>query len=311
MGKQFTEFIRNTIHVAIRDKQKRQMIGIVVAVVAMIGTLGTGIYSYYQLHTIRPQYLLQHDKISSLKETVSKRDQQLRYLSGRINELQSRLLTLASLEAKIRKLAGAKPSAHPSFSGIGGSETDAMDPVDTTAKDQEDLEKYLNSQINRLNKVASQGVGNMQGLLEALKAERQILAVIPSIDPVDGGTITSGFGYRKSPFTGKREFHAGVDIADQWGSPVKATANGVVKYAGRDGGLGNAVIINHGHGIQTRYGHLSKIRVKSGQKVKKGQLIGAVGTTGMSTGPHLHYEVRFNGIPMNAANYLPEYLAKN
>ncbi len=311
MGKQFTEFIRNTIHVAIRDKQKRFMIGIVVAVVAMIGTLGTGIYSYYKLHTIQPQYLLQHNKISSLKETVSKRDQQLRYLSGRIDELQSRLLTLASLEAKIRKLAGAKPPAHTAFSGVGGTETDAMDPVDATAKDQEDLAKYLNTQINRLNKVASQGVDNMQGLLEALKAERQILAVIPSIDPVDGGTITSGFGYRKSPFTGKREFHAGVDIADQWGSPVKATANGVVKYAGRDGGLGNAVIINHGHGIQTRYGHLSKIRVKTGQKVKKGQLIGAVGTTGMSTGPHLHYEVRFNGIPMNAANYLPEYLAKN
>lgn len=311
MGKQFTEFIHNTGQIVLKHSSKRVMIGIGVAIIVMIGTLGAGVYDYSQLRGIRPQYQIQQNKISTLNEAVEQKDRQLRFLANQVDALQSKILTLASLEHKIRTLVGAKPPVHPAFSGVGGSGIDDMGSGPAGAMNDQDLAKYLNTQIKKLDKVAAQRVDNMASLLNALKTQQQILAVIPSIDPVDGGTITSGFGFRESPFTGKREFHAGVDIADEWGSPVKATANGVVELAGRDGGLGNAVIIDHGHGIQTRYGHLSKIRVKSGQKVKKGQVIGAVGSTGRSTGPHLHYEVRFDGIPMNAENYLPEYLAKN
>ena len=311
MGKQFTEFIRNIGRAVLGHPSKRLMIGMAAAIIAMLGTIGTGAYDYYQLRLIRPHYQIQHNEISTLKKTVAEKEQQLRRLAVQVDTLQSRISTLANLELKIRTLAGARPSAHPAFSGVGGSATDGVDPVDAAAKRHQDLAKYLTSQIERLDKVTAQRVDSVQSLLDILKAQRQILAVIPSIDPLDGGTITSGFGYRKSPFTGNREFHTGVDIADKLGSPVKATANGVVEFVGRDGGLGNAVIIDHGHGIETRYGHLSKFRVKRGQKVTKGQLIGEVGSTGRSTGPHLHYEVRFNGIPMNAENYLPEYLAKN
>ena len=118
------------------------------------------------------------------------------------------------------------------------------------------------------------------------------------------GTITSPFGYRRNPFGGGMEFHQGLDIAAPMGTTVTAAAAGTIISAGWYGGYGNYILIDHGGGMATGYGHLSQIFVSAGQQVQKGQAIGAVGSTGMSTGPHLHFEVRMNGKPSDPAAYL-------
>ncbi|MDE3179637.1 MAG: M23 family metallopeptidase [Acidobacteriota bacterium] len=127
---------------------------------------------------------------------------------------------------------------------------------------------------------------------------------IPSIWPVEG-EVTDWFGERVDPFSGMESFHPGVDIAAPSGTPVRATADGIVVEAGREeAGYGNEVLIDHGFGISTRYGHLRRIYVVDGQEVKKGQIIGAVGMTGRATGPHLHYEVLVHQTPVNPSKFL-------
>lgn len=116
--------------------------------------------------------------------------------------------------------------------------------------------------------------------------------------------VTSNFGYRKDPFHGGSKFHAGMDFGAATGTPVYATGDGYIRRARWAGGYGNLVEVEHGFGYQSRFGHLSKILVGEGQFVKRGQMIGLVGSTGRSTGPHLHYEVRINGQPQQPANFL-------
>lgn len=127
---------------------------------------------------------------------------------------------------------------------------------------------------------------------------------VPSMEPVDKVVFTSHFGVRSDPFRGTAAMHAGVDIPGAIGTPIYATADGVISHAGRQGGYGNLVQINHGRGLETRYGHLSKILVADNTKVHRGQLIGLMGSTGRSTGSHLHYEVRMDGRAVNPVPFL-------
>ncbi|WP_156818744.1 M23 family metallopeptidase [Sphingomonas sp. Mn802worker] len=127
---------------------------------------------------------------------------------------------------------------------------------------------------------------------------------IPSVQPVSSLKFTSNFGIRSDPFRGTAAMHAGVDIPGPIGTPIYATADGIVSHAGRQGGYGNLVEINHGKGIATRYGHLSRIIVADNARVKRGQLIALMGSTGRSTGSHLHYEVRIDGHAVNPVPFL-------
>jgi murein DD-endopeptidase MepM/ murein hydrolase activator NlpD len=146
---------------------------------------------------------------------------------------------------------------------------------------------------------------DVQSLTSALLDQRDYLNSLPTLKPTNGW-YTSGFGVRSSPFTGKSAMHEGLDLANHVGSTIVAAAAGVVTYAGPRPGYGNLVTVNHGYGIQTQYGHISRAYVKLGQKVKRGDKVAAVGNTGRSTGPHVHYEVRVNGIPMNPYFYILE-----
>jgi murein DD-endopeptidase MepM/ murein hydrolase activator NlpD len=143
-----------------------------------------------------------------------------------------------------------------------------------------------------------------------LDALEQTVISIPSMQPVDKLIFTSSFGVRSDPFRGTAAMHAGVDIPGAIGTPIYATADGVISHAGRQGGYGNLVQINHGRGIETRYGHLSKILVADNSRVRRGQMIGLMGSTGRSTGSHLHYEVRVDGKAVNPVPFLQtgEYL---
>ncbi len=143
------------------------------------------------------------------------------------------------------------------------------------------------------------------GLAPAGLRDWAALAGAPSLWPVIG-PITSSFGERQDPFNGEGAFHAGVDISASFGDPVRATADGVVQVASMATGYGREIILNHPNGIETLYGHLSGFAVTAGQEVREGQVIGYVGMSGRTTGPHLHYEVRIHNTPVNPHKYLRE-----
>jgi murein DD-endopeptidase MepM/ murein hydrolase activator NlpD len=140
-------------------------------------------------------------------------------------------------------------------------------------------------------------------LWESLSERQSLLNSTPNMRPAKGW-FTSRFGYRVSPFTGRSALHTGLDIAAAPGSPVYAPADGIVTYAGYDEGYGKMITIDHGYGVTTRFGHNAQIYVQVGQKVSRWDVIASVGNTGRSTGPHLHYEVRVNGVPRDPALYI-------
>lgn len=144
-----------------------------------------------------------------------------------------------------------------------------------------------------------------QDLLQALRKRHDVLPSLPTIWPVTG-FISSSFGGRASPFGNSEQFHKGLDISNRGGTPVVAPAEGTVSMAAPDGAYGNSIEITHGGGLVTKYAHLQGFAVKQGQWVKRGEVIGYVGMTGRTTGPHLHYEVRLNGVPVNPMRYILE-----
>lgn len=152
--------------------------------------------------------------------------------------------------------------------------------------------------INLKNRIAAQN-SSYKEISNLINNKEKLLLATPAIQPVsnkDLNRIASGFGYRIDPIYKTVKFHAGLDFTAPQGTPIYATADGVVKTAGfSDGGYGNHVVINHGYGYETLYGHMYRLKVRSGQRVKRGDLIGYVGNTGKSTGPHCHYEVHKNG----------------
>lgn len=143
-------------------------------------------------------------------------------------------------------------------------------------------------------------------LWETLSERQNFIRSTPSIKPANGW-FSSRFGYRIDPFTRRPTMHAGLDIAARIGTPIFAAADGVVEVAGRRSGYGNLVVVDHGYGVKTRYAHASKVYVKSGQKVKRYEMIAAVGNTGRSTSAHLHYEVRVRGVPVDPMNYVLDF----
>jgi murein DD-endopeptidase MepM/ murein hydrolase activator NlpD len=157
--------------------------------------------------------------------------------------------------------------------------------------------------IDRAIKETSLREQSVLELWEALSTRKSLLRATPSVKPVRGW-YTSPFGYRLSPLTGRLTLHQGVDIAASPGTPVYASGDGKVSFSGYESGYGKLVSIDHGYGVVTRYGHNSQLFVVVGQTVSRGDVIAAVGSTGSSTGPHVHYEVRINNVPVDPMNYI-------
>ena len=165
------------------------------------------------------------------------------------------------------------------------------------------LQRALDDDMNTMEDRAANLDQSMEMIDDAWSERLQLLAATPSIRPVRG-FFSHGYGWRKDPFTGEREFHQGVDIVANKGTPILATADGVITRATRYMGYGKMVHISHSYGMATRYAHMSEILVRPGQKVKRGDVIGKVGSTGRSTGPHLHYEVFRSGRREDPRKYL-------
>lgn len=171
------------------------------------------------------------------------------------------------------------------------------------AIDDSELGKNVTDQLNNIAARIAYQFTSYEGISKLIKNQGEKLSSIPAIQPVSNkqlNRIASGFGMRIDPVYGTPKMHNGLDFTAPQGTPIYATGNGVVKTAGfSDGGYGNHVVINHGYGYETLYGHMIRIKVRAGQRVKRGEVIGWVGSTGKSTGPHCHYEVHINGNEVN------------
>jgi len=235
---------------------------------------------------------------------VERQKQEIQKIVNTIKTFSEDLGELRTLDKKIRIIT-ALGHKDDSYFGKGGPEDrDFIDMDELIEKnDTQTALNYLSGDISELKEIAGQQKVSFIEIDKYLREQSSILSSTPSIWPVKGW-ITSGYGYRTSPFTGLRKMHEGIDIVAKSGTPVIAPAAGVVVKARREGGFGNFVEIKHGYGLVTRFGHNSKLLVKAGDRVKRGQVVSKVGSTGRSTGPHLHYEILLNGVPINPMNYI-------
>lgn len=236
--------------------------------------------------------------------------QNLNAMAVRIGEMQAQLARLDALGERVSALAGIRPQEFR-FSespGMGGAQSTVIPPQDLTLGQLSDKVASLARQVESRS--------DMLGLLEAQLFEQTVKKkALPTMLPVNAPFNASGFGWRIDPFTGQQAIHEGIDFITDVGTPVVAAAGGVVQFAGFHPQYGLMVDIDHGNELVTRYAHLSRIAVKEGDIVQRGRRIAASGNTGRSTGPHLHFEVRFRGTPQNPARFLmaqnPPALAAN
>jgi murein DD-endopeptidase MepM/ murein hydrolase activator NlpD len=243
-------------------------------------------------------------ELKSLRKETKAQKIQIQAFASNITDLQKQMSRIKDLDTKLRVITDiGPPPENDQLKGMGGPEEPGTDAVSETGNVQpEDLRK-MDQDLSRLRSDAANQELSFEELTEAMKDRRSVWASTPSIWPVRGW-LTSGFGNRISPFTGSVAMHNGIDVASRRDTPVMAPAGAVVSYEGFDSGLGKVVKLNHGYGMQTVFGHLSKVNVRIGQKVKRGDVIGFVGNTGLSTGPHLHYEVLVNNVPVNPLRYI-------
>ncbi len=247
--------------------------------------IGVLAVDYFRTHLDRHEF-------HRLKVQNRVQQQQLQRLAAGIEDLQKEMVVLAQNDAKVRVLAQLSKPRTDTLSGVGGPSEENPDRFS-------DLQKQID-EVRQAIELRRESQEEIQGFLND---QRSLLAAKPKGWPVKGW-MTSGFGMRISPFSGQRKMHEGLDIAARTGTPIFASADGIVSRAETAPGYGKLVVLDHGYGFKTYFGHNSKIFVKVGQRIKRGDRIAAVGSTGSSTGSHLHYEVRRNGVPLNPRKYL-------
>lgn len=239
----------------------------------------------------------------SLRSRISSLDQKL-------EDIDSTIERVKQFDNKLREMTMVSdPERHLAMGPVGGSEGDRGSIGDNPQLRNDLLGGPARSAVlaERRADAAQELAGSLEESVSSLAAyletQQSLLSSVPSRAPARG-YVSSLFGMRVDPFTGLPMLHAGIDYSANIGTRVSSTADATVIFAGLDGAYGKCVKLDHGNGIVTQYAHLSKLDVKVGDKVKRGQLIGAVGNTGRSTGPHVHYEVRINGVPVDPQRFL-------
>jgi murein DD-endopeptidase MepM/ murein hydrolase activator NlpD len=249
---------------------------------ALLGSLTFGIVQLWRAHA----------QVTALQTLTKKEQAQLQAMNQKASQIRSQLQHVQKQNQEIQQLIGVTPKTQKTSEvrhNLDGLMAEAAQTADES---------------NRLRRLTMH-VLNVRHIQELARA--RALAAIPSIDPVQGAQVVGCFCYRSEPDT---EFHEGVDLGADYGEVVRASAAGTVATADWDGGYGKKIDIDHGNGYHTWYAHLSKIEVQPGQYVHKGEEIGLVGSTGFSTGPHLHYQVMLNGSPVDPTPYLDGVPAK-
>jgi murein DD-endopeptidase MepM/ murein hydrolase activator NlpD len=246
------------------------------------------------------------EELTQQNDLIDHQKNQIQNFANQINELKYHLSELNEFEKKMRIIANFDDGDDETDGvfGVGGSMPEDLDPSIELNEMQSALLQEMHEQVSHLDQVAVSQQERFETLFGHMQEQRNILACTPTIRPVEGGYISSIFGYRISPFTERKEFHKGLDIATQMGTPIAATADGVVSFSGEKGTMGNMIVINHGYGFTTRYGHCKELLKKKGDAVKRGEVIATVGNSGRSTGPHVHYEVQLNKVQVNPNRYI-------
>ena len=276
---------------------REQYIAMVSAIAILLGAfifisaeyLGNHLYEK-RLHKIKNNYVTITKNLQILKERLNEIDEN-------VNQIEEKDLAIRSyagmpeIDQEIRKL------------GIGGRSIESAKVFDNFAPVINKELATLELDVEKLSREVNLELNSYSSIYEKVQEDIRRIAMIPSIRPVEEGYLNSTFGYRNDPIDNVKRFHQGQDITVKTGTPIYAPADGIVKRAYYAGGFGNHIKLQHGAGYTTLYAHLSKIKVKHGQKVKRGDIIGLTGNTGRSTAPHLHYEIHHNGKPQNPLDY--------
>jgi len=269
---------------------------VLIGFVALVGFL----VDYFAMNVTRAKYKILLSESNQQKRLLTEYEESISSLRDTVREFEN-------YAKKLNVMAGLRSPEVMEELGIGGGDTTGIEPADPGGGPSVPPADQTSSlQEARALAQKAEDVGKSLDVLAGY-FESQIvkLASTPTIWPTIGW-VSSPFTFRDDPFTGKRQFHYGIDIATNFGNPIVATADGIVISLDNDKIGGKNITISHGNGITTHYLHLSKFLVNSGQKVKRGDVIGLVGKTGKAQGPHLHYEVRVNNKPTNPYNYILE-----
>jgi murein DD-endopeptidase MepM/ murein hydrolase activator NlpD len=272
--------------------------GVVFAIIAIAGALNFVVLRFASaLPLVRDQVLsMQH---AQQQQNASYMQDNLNAMAKRLGEMQAQLLRLDTLGERVAKLAGFKPQdfQFSEVPGRGGATSSSASARDFTLGD-------LTLQVDQLTRKVddrSDKLGVLESIFTLENAKKKL---IPTMLPVIGGSFNSNFGWRIDPFNGQHSYHEGIDFAGGAGSPILAAAGGIVVYAEYHSQYGNMVEIDHGNETITRYAHASRLHVKVGDMVLRGAKIADVGSTGRSTGAHLHFEVRQRGVAVDPAQFL-------
>ena len=258
------------------------------------GLIGSALYFFgsYQRENLKAE-------IKELEELKFKQDRQIQEMTRNLEELNA-------YSQRVKTLTGISQNESFLTQDIGGQGGPVLysPGEEFYLIDQLKIPEKRNLGVGELKKGIYLEKQTFRELIEELEEREELFACTPSLCPVNGGYISSGFGWRRDPINKKRRFHYGLDLVARRGTPVMATAAGRVVFVGWDGGFGNKVVVDHGYGYKTAYAHLDRIKVRWGTIVKKGQVIGSLGNTGHSSGPHLHYEVVKNGKRIDPLKYI-------
>ena len=304
-----------------RTKLKYGLVGFV-CLFLLLGIFAVDYFLTFSVHLNYQQYQAENQ---SLKAQLSQMHLKMKKLNIRLHQIEDfshKVKVIAGLEQTSSSFLGIGPLSHATFPDLPSMVAVKQDknhshslhrgPTSTpsTPSDVGVSSASVDSIVvymDRLDKKSKLIREDIMVLTERLYERRDIMSSTPSILPVKGW-ISSHFGYRQYPFTGAVSLHEGMDIAAFSGTPVYAPADGVVVFAGYKKGYGNVIVIDHGYELSTLYGHLSDIMVSRWQKTKRRQVIGTIGSTGRSSGPHLHYEVRISNVPVDPSKYILDEL---
>lgn len=274
----------------------------------MIGKVGLSVIVVLAIllvvnHLINDVLGIEHDRLTSLMKENQVLQQQMVALTSQISQLQSNVDSI-DRQGNVLRLMVDLPMIDQETrkAGTGGAVTE---PILPSVSDQTgQVLQSVSASLSRLKSEMAVEEQSYRQIVRKTEYNKGYFAAIPALKPMDGYYSKSGYGLRMHPVLGIFRTHNGLDIINDVGTPVVASGDGVVEVAGLNGGgYGNMIVINHGYGYQSLYAHLSKILVREGQRVKRGDLIAKSGKTGLVSGPHLHYEVRHDGVSVNPVNF--------
>ena len=248
--------------------------------------------------------LLYEKRINQFKQNYELMSNQLKFLQDRLKKIDDKIIDIEKKDKALRSYAGM-PEIDIDIRklGTGGNDINSNILADNLAPVINEELLALHLDIEKISRNVNLGLKSYESIYDKVKKDLNRISKIPSIRPVKGGYLNSSFGYRKDPIDNVTRFHQGQDITVKTGTPIHAPADGIVKRAYYAGGFGNHIKLDHENGYTTLFAHLSKIKVKHGQKVSRGEIIGLTGNTGRSTAPHLHYEIHHYGESKNPLDF--------